>query len=265
MKQHFLKLPKDAHEFTKELTFCSGNPLREMRKSDSHKKKKRSAGNPAIWHMEENVKKRLDTLIERYPALLPVRGAIETAYGILKECYDGGGKLLIAGNGGSCADAQHIVGELMKGFCKRRPVSAAFREALQKADPENGTEIAGKLQQGLMAIALTDHQALNTAFANDVDANFVFAQQVYGFGRKGDVLLGISTSGNSKNLMYAVPTAKALGMKVIGLTGKDGGKLAKAADCAIIVPSKETYMIQELHLPIYHALCLMLEDTYFAE
>lgn len=215
--------------------------------------------------MEEKVRQHLDRLIERYPVLSPVRGDIAEMYQILKDCYDRGGKLLIAGNGGSCADAQHIVGELMKGFCKKRPADAAFRKKLEASDPKDGDRIAGKLQKGLMAIALTDHQALNTAFANDVDADFVFAQQVYGFGKAGDVLLGISTSGNSKNVMYAVPVAKALGMKVIGLTGKDGGRLKAAADCAVVAPSNETYMIQELHLPIYHALCLMLEDTYFAE
>lgn len=215
--------------------------------------------------MNPTVEANLEKLIVRYPVLAPIRGDIAQAYELLKACYDRGGKLLIAGNGGSCADAQHIVGELMKGFCKRRPCPEAFRKALAAADPEDGPMLADKLQQGLTAIALTDHQALGTAFANDVDANLVFAQQLYGYGRKGDVLLGISTSGNSQNVMYAVAVAKALGIQVIGLTGKDGGRLAKAADCAIIAPSHETYMIQELHLPIYHALCLMLEDTYFAE
>lgn len=208
---------------------------------------------------------RLNILIERYPVLTQVREQIAQAYLMLKQCYDGGGKLMIAGNGGSCADAQHIVGELMKGFCKRRPCPETVREALIRADAEDGAQIADKLQQGLPAMVLTDHQALSTAYANDVDANFVFAQQLYGFAKSGDVFLAISTSGNSKNLMYAVAVAKAVGVKVIGLTGKDGGRLAKAADCAIIAPSHETYMIQELHLPIYHALCLMLEDTYFAE
>lgn len=213
----------------------------------------------------EIVFQHLNLLIERYPVLAPVKEEIARAYEILKESYDKGGKLLIAGNGGSCADAQHIVGELMKGFCKKRPVSGEFRAALCAADAADGAEIADKLQGGLPAIALSDHQALNTAFANDVDANFCYAQQVYGYGDPEDVLLGISTSGNSRNLMYAVAVAKAKGMKVIGLTGKTGGRLAKAADCAIIAPSQETYMIQELHLPIYHALCLMLEDTYFEE
>ncbi len=208
---------------------------------------------------------RTDELIKRYPVLLTVRDDINAFYKTLKECYDNGGKLLIAGNGGSCADAEHIVGELMKGFCKRRAVSDEFREKLIEADSENGEEIAGKLQGGLPAMALSNHQALNTAFANDVDADFYYAQQVYGYGKKGDVFLGISTSGNAKNIMYAAAVAKAKGMKVLGLTGKTGGRLAKAADVSIIVPEEETYKIQELHLPIYHAICLMLEDTYFEE
>ena len=208
---------------------------------------------------------RTDELIKRYPVLLTVKDDINAFYEILKECYDNGGKLLIAGNGGSCADAEHIVGELMKGFCKRRAVSDEFREKLIEADRENGEEIAGKLQGGLPAMALSNHQALNTAFANDVDADFYYAQQVYGYGKKGDVFLGISTSGNAKNIMYAAAVAKAKGMKVLGLTGKTGGRLAKAADVSIIVPEEETYKIQELHLPIYHAICLMLEDTYFEE
>lgn len=211
------------------------------------------------------VYERIDELIKRYPVLLTVRDDINAFYKTLKECYDNGGKLLIAGNGGSCADAEHIVGELMKGFCKRRAVSDEFKAKLIEADSENGEEIAGKLQGGLPAMALSNHQALNTAFANDVDADFYYAQQVYGYGKKGDVFLGISTSGNAKNIMYAAAVAKAKGMKVLGLTGKTGGLLAKAADVSIIVPEEETYKIQELHLPIYHAICLMLEDTYFEE
>ena len=207
----------------------------------------------------------LDELISRYPVLAPMKADIRTAYETLKECYERGGKLLIAGNGGSAADSDHIVGELMKGFVKRRPVSAELAEALKQADPERGAELAKKLQGGLPAIALTNHAALSSAFANDVDGMLSYAQQVNGYGKAGDVFLGISTSGNAENVMYAAVTAKAKGMKVIGLTGKTGGKLAKIADVAIIVPEQETYKIQELHLPIYHALCLMLEDRFYAE
>lgn len=205
----------------------------------------------------------LEELLERYPKLAAVRGDIEAAYGILEECYQNGGKLLIAGNGGSSADAEHIVGELMKGFVKRRELPRELREALEAEDPEQGKLLAAQLQGGLPAIALSGHPALSTAFLNDVDGEMIYAQQVCGYGKPEDVLLGISTSGNAKNIDYAVTVAKARGMKVIGLTGKDGGKLAARADVAVIVPEQETYRIQELHLPVYHALCLMLEERFF--
>ncbi len=207
----------------------------------------------------------LDELIKRYPILERVREDIEAVYGILERCYENGGKLLIAGNGGSAADAEHIVGELMKGFVKRRPVTEEMKEALEKADPVRGKELSEKLQGGLPAIALVDHAALSTAFANDVDGMLSYAQQVNGYGKPGDVFLGISTSGNAENVMYAAVTAKAKGMKVVGLTGKDGGKLAGIADAAVIVPEMETYKIQELHLPVYHALCLMLEHRFYEQ
>ena len=157
------------------------------------------------------------------------------------------------------------MGELMKGFVKRRPVTEEMKEALEKADPVRGKELSEKLQGGLPAIALVDHAALSTAFANDVDADMIFAQQVCGYGDRDDVFLGISTSGNSKNVDYAVTVAKAKGLSVVGLTGKDGGLLGKRADVAVIVPETETFKIQELHLPIYHALCLMLEEAFFEE
>jgi D-sedoheptulose 7-phosphate isomerase len=207
--------------------------------------------------------KYLEELIERYPALICVKEEIKKSYELLETCYEDGGKLLIAGNGGSCADAEHIVGELMKGFVKRRSVSDEFKEALKEIDPELGSALSQKLQGGLPAIALTGHPGLSTAFLNDVDGEMIFAQQTYGYGKKGDVLLGISTSGNSKNVMYAMTAAKALGMKTIGLTGKDGGQLKHAADVTIVVPETETFKIQELHLPVYHALCLMLEERFF--
>lgn len=206
---------------------------------------------------------QLITLIQRYPVLEPVKEDILQAYRLLEACYESGGKLLVAGNGGSCADSEHIVGELMKGFCKKRPVPEEFARALMKADKERGQELAGKLQGTLPAIALTGQPALSTAFLNDVDGLLGFAQQTYGYGVKGDVFLGISTSGNAKNVLYAAAVAKAKGMKVIGLTGKSGGELGKVSDAAIIVPEEETYRIQELHLPIYHTLCLMLEERFF--
>ena len=207
--------------------------------------------------------KYLEELVERYPALDAVKDDVRKAYELLEACYEQGGKLLIAGNGGSCADAEHIVGELMKGFVKRREVSDSFAECLRSADVVRGAELAKKLQGGLPAIALTGHAGLSTAYLNDVDGDLIFAQQTYGYGRPGDVLIGISTSGNAKNVMYAMTVAKALGMKTIGLTGKDGGALKREADVSVVVPETETFKIQELHLPVYHALCLMLEERFF--
>lgn len=205
----------------------------------------------------------LEELMERYPALERERGQIQRSYELIRDSFETGGKLLIAGNGGSCADAEHIVGELMKGFVKRRPVEAGTAEKLKAADPVRGAELADKLQQGLPAIALTGHTALNSAFANDVDAKMVYAQQVMGYGKVGDVFLGISTSGNSENILYASAVAKAKGMKVIGLTGRDGGELRRVSDAVIVAPEQETFKIQEYHLPVYHALCLMLEEHFF--
>ena len=207
--------------------------------------------------------KYLEELVERYPVLDAVKDDVRKAYDLLEACYEQGGKLLIAGNGGSCADAEHIVGELMKGFVKRREVSDSFAECLRSADEVRGAELAKKLQGGLPAIALTGHAGLSTAYLNDVDGDLIFAQQTYGYGRPGDVLIGISTSGNAKNVMYAMTVAKALGMKTIGLTGKDGGALKREADVSVVVPETETFKIQELHLPVYHALCLMLEERFF--
>ncbi|MEG0215713.1 MAG: SIS domain-containing protein [Hungatella sp.] len=205
----------------------------------------------------------LDELVERYPKLSGMRPQIMEAYQILVDAYAHGGKLLIAGNGGSCADAEHIVGELMKGFVKRREVPQEFAEKLEAVDESKGRKLAMQLQGGLPAIALTGHPGLATAFLNDVDGELIYAQQTYGYGETGDVFLGISTSGNAKNIEYAVMVAKAKGMKILGLTGKDGGTLGKLADVALIVPETETFKIQELHLPIYHVLCLMLEETFF--
>lgn len=213
--------------------------------------------------MEKKISDILEDLVKRYPVLAPVKDDIAAAYEIMKTCYDNGGKLLIAGNGGSCADADHIVGELMKEFKKHRPVNDAFREKLLEVSPDEGKELADKLGYSLMALSLSNQQTLNTAFSNDVDGDFIYAQQVLGYGRPGDVYLAISTSGNSRNILHAVPVAKALGIKVIGLTGKTGGRLAKVADAAICAPETETYKVQELHLPVYHALCMMLEETYF--
>lgn len=215
--------------------------------------------------METQIENHLDLLIRRYPVLSVCREDIAKAYDILETCFSEGNKLLVAGNGGSCADAEHIVGELMKGFKLPRRSAEEFAEKLRAVDHVRGEELAEKLQGGLPAVALSGHQGLNTAYINDVENGglLMYAQQVNGYGKAGDVFLGISTSGNSKNVMYAAVVAKAKGMKVLGLTGFKGGQLAEIADVAIRVPETETYMIQELHLPVYHTLCLMLEEKFF--
>ena len=215
--------------------------------------------------LESRLQKHIDLLVERYPSLkFCVKDIIE-AYYILEECYESGGKLLIAGNGGSAADSEHIAGELMKSFKIHRPVEKEYVEKLIAIDSKRGPVLAKNLECSLMAIPLVAHEALTTAYLNDVDGLGVFAQQLMGFGREGDVFLGISTSGNSKNIMNATVVARASGIKVIGLTGADGGELARVSDVAIKVPEKETYMIQELHLPVYHCLCLLLEDRFFGK
>lgn len=215
--------------------------------------------------LEARLEKHIDLLIERYPILAECRQSLIDAYLIMEEAYEGDHKLLIAGNGGSAADSEHIAGELMKRFKTPRPVTPEMAEKLKSIDPVRGADLAKNLERGLMAIPLVAHEALSTAYINDVDGLGVFAQQLFGFGRPGDVFLGISTSGNSKNVMSATVVARALGIKVIGLTGKQGGELASVADVAVKVPETETYMIQELHLPVYHCWCLMLEDKFFGE
>ena len=206
----------------------------------------------------------IKNLIERYPVLEDFSRDIIRAYDVLCTAFSAGNKLLIAGNGGSCADADHISGELMKGFVLKRQLTEDEKSAFYMVGTE-GADIASHLQRGLPAIALSSGGALGTAFANDIPngAEHVFAQQVFVLGKRGDIFLGISTSGNSKNIINAAITAKAFGLSVISLTGKDGGRLAGIADVAIKAPESECYKVQELHLPIYHALCLMIEDKFF--
>ena len=211
----------------------------------------------------ENLQKHIDLLIERYPALKNTDQDITEAYIIMEECYKNGGKLLVAGNGGSAADAEHMVGELMKGFKLPRKLDSKMQNNLINQDKEMGQTLAENLQGALPAIALDGHPALTTAYMNDCEPLLCFAQQVNGYGNKGDVFVGISTSGNSKNILYAAVTAKAKGMKVIGVTGQEESKLSQMADVCIRVPQSETYMVQELHLPVYHCLCLMLEERFF--
>jgi D-sedoheptulose 7-phosphate isomerase len=205
----------------------------------------------------------LQQLIERYPRLEPIKTEINAAFDIMVESFAKGGKLLITGNGGSAADAEHMVGELMKSFVKKRQLPESFVSGIEVVDTDIAHFLVPLLQPGLPAISLSGHSSLNTAVINDIDGAVTFSQQVYGYGREGDVFLGISTSGNAKNILYAAATAKAKNLKVIALTGSTGGALRRFADVSIMVPETETYKIQELHLPIYHCLCLMLEERFF--
>ena len=207
----------------------------------------------------------IDELAERYPSLSVCRADIECAAKTLVVVYENGGKLLVAGNGGSAADADHITGELLKSFVKKREIAQEFFNALSEIDTETSEYLSGKLQGALPAVALSNNSALMTASLNDVDGNVMFAQQVMGLGNAGDVFLGISTSGNSKNIVYAMTVAKAKGLKTVALTGRDGGRLKSIADISIIVPEYETFRIQELHLPVYHALCLSVEAHFWKE
>lgn len=213
--------------------------------------------------MTENVKAQLNLLIERYPKLQICRDEIVKAYELIETCYSNAGKLLIAGNGGSAADAEHIVSELMKGFKKQRRIPKEYADRLIELNPLLGKTLAENLQCALPAIALDGHPALSTAYQNDCEPLLNFAQQVNGYGNKGDIFWGISTSGNSKNILYAAVTARAKGMKVIGLTGQKESILNEMSDVCIKVPATETYMVQELHLPVYHAICLMIEEKMF--
>jgi len=215
--------------------------------------------------MGSKIEVHLNHLIDRYPKLIVCREEITKAYDLLKEAYSNGRKLLVCGNGGSASDSEHIVGELMKEFKLKRKVYSDHAAVLKEIDSELGQTLAEHLQGALPAISLTGHSSLQTAFMNDAVPELVFAQQVNGYGKPGDVFLGISTSGNSKNVLYAAVNAKAKGLKVVGLTGAKENKLMKYADVSIRVPETETFKIQELHLPVYHCLCLMLEDYFFGE
>lgn len=206
---------------------------------------------------------QLERLLQRYPALDACREEIQKAYEILKETYERKGMLLVCGNGGSGADSEHIVGELMKEFAIKRPLPEEMKQKLREVSPKYGELLGRHLQGSLPAIPLTGNIALSTAFANDAVPELVFAQQVYGYGDENSALLGISTSGNSKNVIYAIETARAKGMAVIGLTGEGGGKMKELCDVCICVPAASTPDIQELHLPVYHALCRMIEEAFF--
>ena len=212
--------------------------------------------------LEPRLEKHINLLISRYPALGEVKQAIIDAYLVMEECYEHDGKLLIAGNGGSAADSEHIAGELMKRFKTPRPVTPAFAEKLKEIDPVRGENLAKNLERGLMAIPLVAHEALSTAYINDVDGLGVFAQQLFGFGRPGDVFLGISTSGNSKNVYLALGLAKRKGCFTAAFLGKDGGTIKEICDLPLVVKSNNTPHIQACHIFMGHCMCELVDQAY---
>lgn len=212
--------------------------------------------------MKETTKVIYETLLERYPLLNGIKDSIWDTFEAIRECYLSGGRLLCGGNGGSAADCEHIVGELLKSFKKRRDIDKEIAGNLS-AYGDDGEYLMNTLEGALPAISLVSHTGVLSAFANDRAWDAAFAQQVYGLGRSGDCLLVLSTSGNSRNCVYAAMVAKSMGLKALALTGEGGGRLQQICDECIAVPEKETYKVQELHLPIYHCLCAMLEEEFF--
>lgn len=215
--------------------------------------------------MKHEIALILEELFSRYHQLSVCKGDIEEALDILIQSYYNGGKVLICGNGGSAADSEHIVGELMKGFILKRRIGNASIQKIKEALPKDWEYLSNNLQGALPAISLTSQSAISSAFINDVQPDMVFAQQVYGYGKEGDVVIGLSTSGNSKNVINAIKIAKAFGMKTVGLTGQQGGLMGPLCDVTIKVPAIETFKVQEYHLPIYHALCASIEQEFFVD
>ena len=211
--------------------------------------------------MKESTLKILNDLTVRYPALGEALPEVKKAAELMIEAIKNGNKILLCGNGGSASDCLHIVGELMKEFAVKRPLSEEVKAALCEAGDDG--YIGSNLQGAMPAVSLVGVTALESAYANDAAPDLGFAQQVLGLGNKGDLLIGITTSGNSKNVIYAAITAKAKGVKTVALTGGTGGKIRDICDCSIVAPARETYKIQEYHLPIYHNLCLALENEFF--
>ncbi len=207
----------------------------------------------------------MEELYERYPKLTGCREDIDRAFQIMLETVTGGGTIFVCGNGGSAADSEHIIGELMKGFLKPRRLSRAQKEAMVSALGSDGERLADKLQNGIKAVSLNGHPSLSSAYANDVDSTMVFAQQVFVLGESGDCLLGLTTSGNSRNVMNTLLVSKSAGLKTIAMTGSAESGSSSLADCTIRVPEKETYRVQELHLPVYHALCAALEERIYGD
>lgn len=215
--------------------------------------------------MKKRTEQQICDFFDTHVELLAIKDSILKVCEILTKVYEQGGKVLICGNGGSSADADHIVGELMKGFLLKRPIKKEMKQRFVTQFGEEGKYIAERLQSGLPAISLNTQTAFMSAFSNDVDPQLVYAQQVMGYSQKGDILIGISTSGNAKNIVNAFMTAKTVGITCIGLTGKNGGKLSQIGDRCIIVPEQETYRIQEYHVLIYHLICAYIESEMFDE
>ena len=214
--------------------------------------------------MKERTQSFVSAFFDRHPDLECIREEILKAADLWTTVLGSGGKILLCGNGGSCADCDHIAGELLKGFLLKRPLAQEFQDKMA-AFGEYGAEIGAKLQHGLPAISLCAHSAPISAFANDVDPELIYAQQVFAYGQPGDILLGISTSGNAKNVTAAMMVAKAKGLHTMALAGRDGGKIGQLAEVAVIAPEQETYLIQEYHLAIYHLLCAMVEYELFEQ
>ena len=207
----------------------------------------------------------LNTLIQNTPILENCRSSINAAYDIIVKCYELGSKILICGNGGSASDSEHIVGELMKGFILKRPINKKTRNKIISFFPEDGTYLADNLQGALPAISLVSQTSISSAFINDVAPDMVFAQQVFGYGMKNDVLIGLSSSGNSPNVVNAIKVGKSIEIQCIAMTGEKDSFMSSICDITIKAPSQETYRIQEYHLMIYHALCAMIESRFFDE
>ncbi len=205
----------------------------------------------------------MENLMRRYPSLISCKEDIIGVTNTLIQAYENGAKLLLCGNGGSCADCEHIVGELMKGFLLKRPISVAQKQEMRENNPNITDDVLSKLQLAVPAIALPSFAGLNSAFCNDVDPELIYAQTLMGLGKAGDVILCLSTSGNSKNCVVAAEVAKGLGLTVVALTGESGGKLSGIADICIKAPERETYKVQELHLPIYHYICAEIERYFW--
>lgn len=211
-----------------------------------------------------SIENTMNEMIKNQPRLMSIQDDIWNAYRTIERCYSNNGKVFVCGNGGSAADALHIVGELMKSFVRNRPIDKQTADSLTTIYPDHAAYFIENIQGALPAIALVENASLASAYANDVTADMIYAQQLYGYAKQGDVLIAISTSGNSINVLNAVRLAKAMNVATVGLTGGSGGKLKLICDVCIVAPENETYKIQELHLPIYHILCIMIEQRFFA-